>query len=543
MSSCLGIYIENNLIKYAKVSKEHDIMKVDTFGIKFYENLADAIEQIINETFSFRVPISVNLQNEQYNYFEMFSLLSQKDMTKAVDTEFDLLCEEKGYNHNTLEGRYMLTINQENRDKSIAMHVSTSKSEISKTIQEFQKNNLKAIVPLPIAIASDIEIGVKDNVAILNLEERTTLTTVINGQVYKVNVLENSMDAIYGKINSKENSYAKVYDILKNTTIYTTEGLQEEENPYLRDIMPTLFNIISEAKDLINSNINNIEKLYITGTGAVINNIDRYFQEYLMNTKCEIMRPYFMKNAPAMQTNIKDYIEVNSAIALALQGVGDGIKEVNFKTTSALEKIKEISNIQINIKGKKGDKQSENKAIKNMFRYDLGEKLDRIEFLMLNGALACLLIIIVYAISSLIITNMIDEKHKEAVAVIEDTNAKLETIKQDNQKINNKITEYETRIKRLDEINTEMENKNRIRNSIPNLLSKIMTNVPKNVQITLIQNKSSDTIVIEAQAAEYDPLGYFLAAISTKGILVDAKSNSGSKQNGVVRITIEGRLP
>ena len=98
MSSCLGIYIEDNIIKYAKVSEERDIVKLETYGIKFYEQLEETIEQIVNETLSYKIPISINTANEQYNYFEMFSMLSEKDMQKAIATEFELLCEEKGYN-------------------------------------------------------------------------------------------------------------------------------------------------------------------------------------------------------------------------------------------------------------------------------------------------------------------------------------------------------------------------------------------------------------------------------------------------------------
>ena len=59
-----------------------------------------------------------------------------------------------------------------------------------------------------------------------------------------------------------------------------------------------------------------IEKVYITGTAALINNIDLYFQEYLEDTKCEILKPSFITNTKDI--NIKDYIEVNSAISLAL---------------------------------------------------------------------------------------------------------------------------------------------------------------------------------------------------------------------------------
>ena len=39
MSKSLGIYIENNLIKYAKVSKEHDNIKIESYGVRIFENI------------------------------------------------------------------------------------------------------------------------------------------------------------------------------------------------------------------------------------------------------------------------------------------------------------------------------------------------------------------------------------------------------------------------------------------------------------------------------------------------------------------------
>ena len=62
MSSCLGLYIENNLIKYAKVTKERDLTKVEAFGVKFYDQIGPAINQIIAETFSYKTPIFLFLQ-------------------------------------------------------------------------------------------------------------------------------------------------------------------------------------------------------------------------------------------------------------------------------------------------------------------------------------------------------------------------------------------------------------------------------------------------------------------------------------------------
>ena len=43
MASCLGLYIEKNLIKYAKVSKDKNLKKVEAFGIKFYDKIEDGI--------------------------------------------------------------------------------------------------------------------------------------------------------------------------------------------------------------------------------------------------------------------------------------------------------------------------------------------------------------------------------------------------------------------------------------------------------------------------------------------------------------------
>ena len=106
MAESLGLYICKNLIKYAKVSKEKDNVKVEAFGVKFYSDISKAIEQIVQETNSTNIPISVNLTDETYQYFSMFSQLSKKDLERAVKLEFEAYCTEKGYNANSFEIRY-----------------------------------------------------------------------------------------------------------------------------------------------------------------------------------------------------------------------------------------------------------------------------------------------------------------------------------------------------------------------------------------------------------------------------------------------------
>lgn len=39
MATALGIYIENNLIKYSKVSSSRDKIKIESYGVKYSNNI------------------------------------------------------------------------------------------------------------------------------------------------------------------------------------------------------------------------------------------------------------------------------------------------------------------------------------------------------------------------------------------------------------------------------------------------------------------------------------------------------------------------
>ena len=135
MQNCLGIYIENNLIKYAKVSKDKDGFNVETYGLKFFDNIEETIKKIIDETYSFNTPISINLANEKYLYFDVFSLLSKSDVQKTVQTEYETYCDENKYNTKAFENRYALVPNIENKEKIRAINIIVNKKELKKQKQ------------------------------------------------------------------------------------------------------------------------------------------------------------------------------------------------------------------------------------------------------------------------------------------------------------------------------------------------------------------------------------------------------------------------
>ena len=283
MASCLGIYIDKNIIKYAKITKEKDVLKVDAFGIKIYSNMTQTIDQIISETFSFKDSISVNITDETYNYFYMSDLLNKKDMPKAIETEFESLCYEKQYNPNALRSRFALVNDQNDKSKIKVIHVSENKMKVNQILQNFEGKKIENITPIALAIPNIAQTNEKENALIVNIEDTTSITTLVGTKIYDVQKIDIGASQILDSINLKENSYLKAYEICKNTTIYTMEGseLQESESAYLGDIVPTLYNIANQIKDIIGASLIKINKVYITGTASVINNVDLYFEELL----------------------------------------------------------------------------------------------------------------------------------------------------------------------------------------------------------------------------------------------------------------------
>ena len=545
MSTCLGLYIEDNVIKYAKVSKDNDVVKIDSFGIKFYDKINEAISQVIEETYSYKVPISINLSNENYNYFYLFSLLNKKDMQSVINTEFESLCYDRGLNKEAFDTRYVLVNDLEDKEKVKAIHVSASKADLAKKEQQLEGYKLTYASPMGTTIGNLLDYKDKENVMIVNIEDKTTITTIVDKKIIDIQTIDEGTSQILSKINAKENSYLKAYEICKNTTIYTQEGkdLQYEENDYLDDIMPTLYNIVGEVRKITNNSLNKIDKIYLTGTASAINNIDIYFQEYLKDIKCEILKPYFIKNSVS-KINIKDYIEVNSAIALALQGLGEGLKGMNFKKETLKDKIPEFLTMEIG-GSKKGKVSKTNKKINFNIDMDLKGKLTALEQTLLRIAYGILMLIIVYSGISIFLNNSMNKKAEEIEAATKQVNAQIASINNDTSIIKANRSKYETMTKRLTDLNASIEEKRKVKNAIPTLLNQIMFSIPKGVQITSIENTSGTKIVINAQANTYDQLGYLKASIKNYNILINVVSDSGQKtsQDGPITTTIEGDLP
>lgn len=542
MTSCLGLYVESNIIKYAKISKDRDNLKVESFGLKFYDKLGEAIKQIISETYSFKVPVSINLADEVYNYFYMFSMLNKKDLKKAIETEYESYCTEKGLNKNAVDTRYALVNSLSDKDRVKVIHVAANKNNLNAIEQQLAENKIAAISPIGMTIANIAKMKQKENIAIINMEDKTTITIIVNQKVYSVDTIENGTSEVLDSINAKENSYSKAYEICKNSTIYTMEGqeLQDTENEYLDNIMPTLYKIAEKSQKVIENSAIDIDRIYITGTLSVVNNIDLYFQEFFNTEKCEILRPFFIKDT--IKVNIKDYIEVNSAIAMALQGLGYGVKDMNFKKHSLTDNLPEWMTVDIgspNANSKIGN------GLKDFFATDWKAKLDTTERWLLRVAAGFLILVILYTGFTIVMNNQYEGKSREADAVKSDTMLKIAKVDADINAVKAKTNQYLQLADNLRSTSQKIQDDQKNKNAITTMLSEIMFIIPKEVQLTSVENTTGSHIVINAQAERYEQLGYFKVKIANENILKadTVVSTMGTKDGDMVKIVIEGDLP
>lgn len=542
MTSCLGLYVESNIIKYAKISKDRDNLKVESFGLKFYDKLGEAIKQIISETYSFKVPVSINLADEVYNYFYMFSMLNKKDLKKAIETEYESYCTEKGLNKNAVDTRYALVNSLSDKDRVKVIHVAANKNNLNAIEQQLAENKIAAISPIGMTIANIAKMKQKENIAIINMEDKTTITIIVNQKVYSVDTIENGASEVLDSINAKENSYSKAYEICKNSTIYTMEGqeLQDTENEYLDNIMPTLYKIAEKSQKVIENSAIDIDRIYITGTLSVVNNIDLYFQEFFNTEKCEILRPFFIKDT--IKVNIKDYIEVNSAIAMALQGLGYGVKDMNFKKHSLTDNLPEWMTVDIgspNANSKIGN------GLKDFLATDWKAKLDTTERWLLRVAAGFLILVILYTGFTIVMNNQYEGKSREADAVKSDTMLKIAKVDADINAVKAKTNQYLQLADNLRSTSQKIQDDQRNKNAITTMLSEIMFIIPKEVQLTSVENTTGSHIVINAQAERYEQLGYFKVKIANENILKadTVVSTMGTKDGDMVKIVIEGDLP
>lgn len=605
MPSCLGFYTDKNMIKYAKVNRDKTsgMYMLEAYGVKFYDNIITTIDEIAQEVGMEQCTVSLTMMNEGYHAVEVFSGLKSKDRDDLVRSEFDTFCEQKGLVSTALELRYQLVHNTGNIDKYVALCSYVSKGELANSNTNFEGFKISSIAPLGLSVGNLFNNkGIDEEAAIINIENKTTVTILLRNEIQDVIEIPLGMEDILDKLAEKYNSYAKAYEACKKISVYIDDvtTLDEESRDILDVVLPVLYDIRQRADEIIAPYKRLIKTVYISGAAVTINNVDLYFQENFPSMRVENVKPFFLSQQDKATQN--EIIEVNSAIAIALNGLGMVDPDIDF--SGAAKKVMRANPLKdvfekVNLKAKITDIKASFKEFGENIKSKaltpkrarggrgppspIQQALDKVKGLLGKGGkgkvrvafdadvrgqgdysgmdsgevtesspidtwlvrlfVACLSVFLIYFVLAAYTTHALETKLAESDKVIATVESNIKRAEADADYIKNKTAEYSSKIAKLEEVMEVIATEKRKSSfDIPNFMSQVMFVIPQGVSITNIVINDMGEVEIYAVSSQYAQLGYFVSRLKLEKILLNVNMTVLEMEQNI-KIKVGGVLP
>lgn len=578
MPSCLGICVGKNLIKYAKMSKEKNstVVSIDAYGVKFYDILSQTLSEIIQETKSSEASVCVSLSSEDYENIEVFKSMKPKDRDALLSSEFASVCASKSANASALDMRYILAQSPDSPDQYKAICVAVSKIELTNLWQALSSTKFESISAIGSTIVNALkDKGLGQNSIVVNIEDDTKVTIIKNGEIFEIIQIPVGMDEVITKLADKFNSYARAYEACKGVDAYAEGDLSfDHEMQSIRDaLMPTLYDLKQRLMISLQPYLDDVQDVYFTGTGIIVNNIDLYLQEAFPGKHCEILTPYFVNKE---RNNIKDVLEVNSALATASYGLNGIDKTIDFLASGTYlrgeAKKKQFNPKEIvgNVKNffeeanKKMLRPVKSKKRKNAVAFDdevenleqLGgageysaptfeeevEYYDPISEWLTRVAVSLFVAWVAYTGFSGYVEGRIDDRLVDVNYNILKTEKEIENVEKDKNTIQVRSNEYSEKTVKLQRILDSIKLQQERSFDVPNFLSQLMFIIPTDVKVTSVQIGTDDTVILEAQSGKYAQLGYFVSRLKLAGVLEDVEMEVVN-MSSTIQIKVNGVLP
>lgn len=541
MASCLGIYLDNNIIKYAKLSLDNSkSINVEKYGIKFAsDNYEQIINQIIVETDSQNIPVVINPQDDLYYSSQVYEQVKDNSYVPDImKLEFEAWCEKNAKSPDKYSYVYMVSDykNSDNRRNSL-LNI-TPKDSINSEIN-MVKTVAQIIPAKPIVkrIVSDEE----DSYILINIDSSLSLTVVINKKIVEFKSYNTGMKSVLDDFTRNLGSYEKAYSACKQMNVYT-EG-ESSNDPTLEQIVePALQEILKLCQVEVNKYANNISKIFLTGIGTSFTNIDLLFSQFL-DTKCSIIKPFFIKDTTDVRY-VSEIVEVTEAITLAYEYLNPKFMELRYmgsgvKLNNKINKLFAAPTRIIKPKKQKVEKVKEPKEKKEPEIED--ETVNKIGY----GAVVAAVVLVAYVLFGIVYSFSVNRIVKNMETKKQNVVAETANVNSDIEYVNKNMKEYKDINDEVEDIKNKIE-KNEIGKfttyNVASLLQNIIRIIPKNVRLINIASNDNKKITITASSSEYEDLGYFFAQLKLEGVINNAKIN---KVNNGETTTIEigGDMP
>lgn len=549
MSSCLGIYIGEKVVKYAKLTREENSSRIKaiTYGTKIHlGNKSDIISNIVTATGSEGVPVCINSEGERIHKTEVLRIISKNDLESLVDLEVVDFTGNEDKNERSYVYKYVLLDSLVSRDNYTANIVIQDRPGVDKYLSD-ENTSVVSMYSLPYVLD---EIAPKEvsNYLIIDMNENTDLIFVSDGKLLDVINMDLGMKKIMDTFPEMLGSYQKAYDTCKTINVFSDES--NVNNPELeRVIEPVLQDALNRIQNKIRELNLKIDRIYLSGTITLFINSDMLFEQYF-DTPTEKLRPYFI-DAKDSNNNMSEVTEANEAFALAYEGLMVERPELDFlrqnkKFGNIFAKVGKIKSTGAKIvnENNKGPKLKVNRN-ENVFIGNIN--LEKVKSILIFANVIMFTLLLVYSVFGGIynaqmnkqIENVVEEKAKVTENTVK-VNSDITYINSNKEKYSNYVSYVDETIRKI--------NKGEIGKystyNVALFMLKISKYIPDGVLLKSIKSDSSKHVTIIASSNSYAQLGYFVSQLKLEGILEPSSVRTTAvAHDAVITVTIGGDLP
>ena len=549
MANCLGIYFDDNIVKYAKLVKNSaGTIEIKEHGIRFVKTtLKETLEKVVSDTNSTKdVAIVISAPKVKYYAFQAFKQISNSDIQNVINLEFEDWCEKNVVVSNDYTYVYTLPSSIIGDYRRGLMGICSKK--LIQTYSKIGESNVLSIYPTDLLLPSNVPEEEK-NFILINLDENLSLTTVINGKITYTSIFTIGMKQVFDKFIDVLGSYEKAYEACKQLNVFSDVESDTNKVKLEEIVEPILQEILHDVTEDVNKYKGTVTKIYITGLGILFTNIDTLFTEYF-NLRCEILKPKFITDVGGVR-NIAETLEALPAIVLAKEYLIPVTTKLEFiqKTVvkdSFLKKL--FSNKKIDDTKLKKEKQTVKVKNENKINLPVLPKitLAMVSEYMMYPIIVCGLAVISYYVFSNIYMKQVTKIKNDLNNKVGKYESIIASAKTDKTTIDTATNQYKTINDQVDDLKKQIENSQIGKFTTYNVASfmqKLIKVIPKNVQLKTISSDDNKKVKIVAQSDQYQNLGYFVANLRLQPDILKNIVINNINNGSILSIEIGGDLP
>ena len=559
MGNCLGIYVSDKMVKYAKLTNDSgSAVRVIAYGAKSHlGNKVEVIKDIITSTGSENVPVCLNVENSQVHKMEVLRQISKNDIASMIELEVLDYTKADEVSSSAVQYKYTLLDSKVSRDNAEANIIMANRLEIEKLVGN-DDLQIASMYDVPYILDEIAPKGVH-NYCIININDKTEMVIVQEDRIVDVQKLDFGMSQIFKDLPEILGSSQKCYEVLKSTNVYTDQ--ENVNNPEVEKIIePVLQDALNRIQTRFEDMKYNIDKIYLVGDIALFINSDLLFQEYF-DISTEKLKPFFI-DVSDVNYNLSEITEATTAFALAYEGLLvkrpdiDLIRQTKFFSRAIKPKI------QVGASELNAEKNDLFSKVKSVFKSDKKSNKVRannatlgfgfINFTKVIPAFvfiitAVVVLTISYCVATNIYTAVVDDEVEKIEQETANVNNTAKLVDVDIVKIRNNTNLYKKFVDYIDTTTSKINNGEIGRSAAYNValfMLKVSKYIPSDVRIAAIESDSSKNVVIIAEATSYAQLGYLVSQIKFQGILenVSIMSVEHNEVGGNMRPAVDESL-